>query len=405
MLTLDACQAWLLQHSTAQASLDRFKAIINNIKGLHKKPKVITVAGTNGKGSTILCLESILRAAGHRVATYTSPHLISLNERCRFDGKPVEARLFMQAFTAVQDLYNDKPTHWFEFLTVVHYWLCQQQALDYMLVEVGVGGKQCVTNCIEPDISVITTIALDHTHCLGNTREAIAMQKAGIFRAAKPAICGELDPPENLVRLAKESLVCQFFQQGKDFTYALSAESWCWTGWGQTYQNLPLVNIALQNAATALAALQFCEVDAAAIKLGLQQLQVPGRQQCLQTKPQLMVDTAHNPAACAYFANLCQQETFTHTYAIVTMKAEKDVQLSLSAFTTLLTHLFVYAMPGEDDFVTQAMSYAAAAKMPLTVCSTAEQALKKASAIATDDDRILAFGSFQLVGALLRQFS
>jgi dihydrofolate synthase/folylpolyglutamate synthase len=396
-----ACQKWLEERNQSSETHDDFIKIANKYNLLSKKSKVITVGGTNGKGTTVACLEAILLAAGYRVATFTSPHLVSINERCRFNGRDSEPLLFIEAFNQVKTYVGPKTIHWFEFLLLSFLVLCQQVELDYILLEVGLGGRLCVTNCIEPDISVVTTVDLDHVARLGGTREAIGYQKAGIFRADKPAICGDPNPPQSLLDYAL-GIKANFLIQNKNFHYEIQDKHWSWQGTDKAFTQLPLPEIPLQNASTALAVLQFCSVSDAAIIQGLGQIQIKGRWQCFQTAPMIIGDVAHNPQACAYLADkLASVSAQGQTYAIVGMKVEKDIINCLRPLIPLVKKWFLMSLPGEENFIAIASGFLAEEQVAYEVGEHLVDALKKAQAISEEDDRITVFGSFQLVGKLI----
>lgn len=402
--TLQEAEHWLEQNSKPKANPERFSRIANKNNLLENKSKVITVAGTNGKGSTVACLEAILLESGYRVATYTSPHLIRLNERCKINGLPWDPSTFLMAFNHILEAYGDEELNGFECLTLVFLLLRRNEKLDYCLVEVGLGGRHCVTNLIEPDIAVITTIDLDHTEILGPNRDVIAYEKSGIFRSNKPAICGDPNPPQSLLDYASQ-VGANLLIQSENFNYSSVNDHWQWRQ-GETYlTDLPLPKIPLQNASTALAVLQFCQVSEAAIYRGLKNVTVPGRLQLVEQRPHILCDVAHNPQSCQYLAKHLLTSNFVQTYAVFTMKANKDIAASLEPLLRLIDHWFIYALPGEADFIHQAKHLLEEQRIKVTVCNAALSAFKKARAIATEDDRIIVFGSFKLVGEVLQHYA
>lgn len=397
------CQQWLMTKSEPPKTHNSFFNKINKYKLLPRKSKVITVAGTNGKGSTVACLEAILLAEGYKVACFTSPHLITINERCRFNGFNCDVATFLAAFNTVQQWTGVEKVHWFTFLFLVFLLLCSHADYDYILIETGVGGRHCVSNCIDSDIAVVTTVDLDHVALLGNTREEIGYQKAGIFRASKPAICGDPNPPQSLIDYALE-INSNLLIQNKDFFYSLQEDSWFWQQTSFDYQALPLPPVIVQNASTALAALQYCNVGEDAIVSGLQQVEIKGRWHILQTAPVVICDVAHNPQACRYLAGQLAKPFTGKTYAITTMKAGKDIESSLLPLLPWVEQWLLVSLPGEDIFIDKASEILIVQQATYQVCDTATLALKKAQAISSEDDRILIFGSFQLVGDIIHTY-
>lgn len=402
--TLQEAQTWIEQHSKPRVDKNNFEKISLKNNLLELDSKVISVAGTNGKGSTAACIEAILLCSGYRVATYASPHLISINERCKFNGAPIEQSKFLQVFNEVLAEYEGRQINGFEFLTLVFLFLCKNQSLDYIIVEIGIGGRNCISNLIEPDISVITTIDLDHVEILGGTREAIGYEKSGIFRAGKLAICGDPNPPNTVIDYSS-SIGSNLLIQNENFSFFSFENGWEWQSQHMSLTGLPRPNIPLQNASTALAALQFCQVPNAAYYKGLAELSVPGRMQVMQQQPQVICDVAHNPQAVAYLSQQLGMEAFAHTYAVLTMKSSKDFATALQPMLSLIDHWIIYSLPGEELFIENAAQFFTEQHINFTIAGSAVGSLKKARAIATEDDRIIVFGSFQLVGAVLEQYA
>lgn len=402
--SLQEAQDWLTTNSQPRVDAKLFFKIANKNKWLPVKSKVITVAGTNGKGSTVACLEAILLGSGYRVASYTSPHLMSINERFKFNGVPMNHSQSLAAFNVILTEYQDSEINGFEFLTLVFLLLCQNESLDYIIIEVGIGGRHCITNLIEPDISVVTTINLDHTELLGATRDAVAYEKSGIFRSKKPAICGDANPPKSLLDYALK-IRANLLIQGKNFSFSQGKETWKWKSEDVCLSELPLPNIPLQNASTALAALQFCQVPTSAIYQALANFSVPGRLQVVQQQPEVICDVAHNPESCEHLVQHLAKSEFAHNYGVLTMKANKDISAALQPLLALIDHWTIYALAGEEGFISKVSELFDEHHVKFTVCDSAMEAFKKGRAFATEDDRIIVFGSFQLVGAVLHHYA
>jgi dihydrofolate synthase/folylpolyglutamate synthase len=270
---------------------------------------VVTVTGTNGKGSTCAMLEAILRSAGYRTGLYSSPHLLRYNERVRIGGEPQDDAAIVAAFNAVEDARGDTPLTYFEYGTLAALAAFARAKLDVAVLEVGLGGRLDAVNIVDADIAVVTTIDLDHMDYLGPTRESIAFEKAGIFRTGRPAVCAEPDPPSTLLAHALD-VGAPLFRIGRDFGYTAADGQWRYWGPGGERFGLPVPALRgayqLANAATALAALgllhERVHVSASAIREGLCTVSLSGRFQVLPGRPAIVLDVAHNPHAARAFA-------------------------------------------------------------------------------------------------------
>ena len=305
MKNIAECHRWLKQaiaSTETRPSIDKFQKKISKINLLPKKTKVICVTGTNGKGTATMLLEKILQQAGYRTGSFISPHLCQLNERVRVNGVTIDEELFLKKFNEIHSNYNVKNVHWFGFLLTVALAIFRQFPLDFLIMEVGVGGKNCLTNALEPILSIITTVALDHTEILGDDREQIGAEKAGIFRPHKPAICGDPAPPASVIDYAQE-IGAPLYIQAHDFSYQVESSTWSWQGFGHQLANLPKPKMPLQNASTVLAAIMALnkelKVNEEIIRTALANVFVPGRYQLIATAPTVICDVAHNPQAVA----------------------------------------------------------------------------------------------------------
>lgn len=287
--TLDAWLDWVeRQHvRPIELGLERVAQVRDAMQSTQhsgQNPLVITVAGTNGKGSTCAMLDAILRAAGYRVGLYTSPHLQRYNERVRICGRDADDAQLCDAFAAVEQARGDVALTYFEYGTLAAWHLFRQAALDVVILEVGMGGRLDAVNVFEPDCSVVTGVALDHMEFLGDTIEAIAFEKAGIYRAGKPAIYGSPQVPESL-RAHAEAIGADLWLQGRDFRFGGDRQQWQFAGRAQRRSGLayPALRGANQllNASTALAALESISdrlpVPAQAVRQGLMLVEWPGR--------------------------------------------------------------------------------------------------------------------------------
>lgn len=371
--------------------------------------KIVLIAGTNGKGTTARTLEQLLLAQGHSVGVYSSPHLLRFNERLRINNQDVADHDWLQAFALVEQLRQDIPLTYFEFTTLVAFAILRQQQPDYCLIEVGLGGRLDATNIIEPDVSVITTIDLDHQDWLGTDRESIAREKAGVFRSAKVAVSGELLPPSNIEIVAKEKGTC-LLQLGQQFHYQVADTTWHWQGVAQQYRDLTLPLVPVQNVATSLAVLEQLEKlpPQQVLQACLQQLRLPGRMQFLQQKPAIMVDVAHNPQSAAYLASQLQRlkPAYTKVVALVGMLKDKDIQQSLSPLAQCVDEWHLVSLPGtrgaDSGLLAEALNSLEGHFSPVRLqhamiedaYPTIVQALKA-------DELLVIFGSFVTVSAVL----
>ncbi|EHD20745.1 MULTISPECIES: bifunctional tetrahydrofolate synthase/dihydrofolate synthase [Brenneria] len=331
---------WLhyLEHLHAQAidlGLDRVRQVAGNLQLLQPAGVVFTVAGTNGKGTTCCTLESILLAEGLRVGVYGSPHLLRYTERVRIQGKELPETQHCQAFAEIEAGRGDVSLTYFEFGTLAALRLFKQAQLDVVILEVGLGGRLDATNIVDADVAVVTSIALDHTDWLGKDRDSIGREKAGIFRAGKPAVVGEPDMPGSIAQAAAEQGAV-LLRRGRDWDFSIQRDGWSWQNKQRELSGLPLPHVPLANAASALGALNYSPLNVSeeAIRQGLSQAALPGRFQIVGEKPLLILDVAHNPHAAAYLANrLAMLPQGGKVRAVVGMLADKDIGGTLSHLT------------------------------------------------------------------------
>ncbi|MDA8383262.1 MAG: bifunctional tetrahydrofolate synthase/dihydrofolate synthase [Betaproteobacteria bacterium] len=400
-----------LHPQTIALGLERVQAVLRHL-ATPLEAVVLTVGGTNGKGSTCAMLESTLRAAGLRVGLYTSPHLLTYNERVRVDAQPASDAELCEAFVAVEAARRGIALTYFEFGTLAAVWHFARHRVDVAILEVGLGGRLDAVNAFDADCAIVTSVDLDHTDYLGSTREAIAREKAGIFRAGKPAICGERDLPE-IARDYARSLGTPLHQLGRDFDVAATATSWSyWSPWGHR-SDLPLPALPgacqLGNAACCLAALDSLRsrlpVTEEAIRTGLARASLPGRFQVLGGRPQTILDVAHNPhAARALAANLAARPFAGRTIAVFAMLADKDIEEVAGTLSPLVDRWMAAGL-GEPRGASAEELRRRLSGLPADAVSVypgVELAYRRALALAGENDRILVFGSFHTVAAVLR---
>jgi dihydrofolate synthase/folylpolyglutamate synthase len=372
---------------------------------------VITISGTNGKGSTVAMLETILRGAGYRVGAYTSPHLIRYNERIRIDGRPVTDDELCAAFERIESARGEVALTYFEFGTLAAFDLMQQARLDIAVLEVGMGGRLDAVNAVDADVAIVTTIDIDHTQWLGTTRAAIAREKAGIFRAGRPAICADSDPPVTLVDYAAE-IGAPLLIRDRDFFVEPAAQSWNWRQGDRVRSGLPCPALRgdyqLHNAAAALTALEMWRdrfpVSQAHIRDGLLTATVPGRFQVLPGRPVRVLDVAHNPQAAAVLATtLKQQPVAGRTLAVFGMLVDKDIAAVVRPLQPLINEWYVVSLHTARGATASQLKAAltAAGVQAVQEFDDVPTAYAAALRAATDADRIVIFGSFHTVGDIL----
>lgn len=379
---------------------------------------VITVAGTNGKGSTCAMLESILRQAGYKTGVYTSPHLVHFEERLRLNGEPVAADALVPGFAAVERARTQTPEvslTYFEFSTLAIFDVMRQSGLDAVVLEVGLGGRLDAVNIIDTDCAVITSIDLDHMELLGDTREAIGFEKAGIMRTDRPVVVSDPMPPQSVLDRALE-VGADLWRVGKDFNVSGDKQQWGWAGRGRRYSGLayPALRGANQlvNAAGVLAALtalrEKLPVNAQAVRNGLAFVELTGRFQIIPGQPTLVLDVAHNPhSVSALAANLDAMGYFPTTHAVFGAMADKDLAPMLAKVGPLLDRWYFTDLPTPRAATGAALQMAWEAQNTRKDASArafASPALALEAAIAAADpaDRIVVFGSFYTVGGILQ---
>ena len=415
-----ALEDWLarverLHPKSIDMGLDRVRTVASRL-GLSLDAVVVTVGGTNGKGSTCAMLESILMAAGYRVALYTSPHLVDFNERARLGGVPASDGQLLPHFEAVEQARGQTSLTYFEFTTLAILRLFAQWAPEVAILEVGLGGRLDAVNLIDADCSIVTCVDIDHIDYLGDSRERIGWEKAHIYRTGRPAICSDPVPPQSLIDYASE-IDADLWLFGRDFNYAGDARQWSYGGRGMRRAALafPALRGANQllNAAGVLAALEALRerlpVPQQAVRQGLASVELPGRFQVLPGRPTVVLDVAHNPHAAAHLAaNLDSMGFFPFTWAVFGVMADKDIEAIVDALGERIDHWFVVDLPG-----TRAASAAAlvrtlamrgivpGAERRVEGHPSPSEALAAALEHAGDDDRIIVFGSFLTVADVL----
>jgi len=394
-----------------ELGLDRV-AQVRDWLGLHFSAPIITVGGTNGKGSTCAMLESILGCAGYRTGLYTSPHLLRYNERVRIAGVEVADEVLANAFARVEAARGAVPLTYFEFGTLAALCIFADAKLDAIILEVGLGGRLDAVNICEPDCTVVTGIALDHMEFLGDTREKIGFEKAGIFRAGRPAICADPQAPQSLLQHAAQ-IGADLRLIGRDFGFSGDRQQWNW--WGRTQRRSGLAYPALRganqllNASGALAALESIAerlpVTMQAVREGLLKLDLPGRFQILPGRPTVVLDVAHNPQAIGVLAeNISNMAYAPETYAVIGMLGDKDIDAAVRLIEKRIDHWIAVGLAGPRGISGEDMARhlrEIGVQGDISVAETPRLGFAAARERAEDDDRIIIFGSFLTVADVL----
>ena len=444
-------QDWLtyiegLHPKNIEMGLERVRAVWQRT-GLSLQCPVITVAGTNGKGSTCAMLESIYTQAGYRTAVYSSPHLVDFLERCRIAGQNADAADFIAACAMIERARcgNGSPVQdavdgqreastssartqgaaeilltYFEFTTLAFFALMGQKSIDVAILEVGLGGRLDAVNIIDTDCAIITSIDLDHMEYLGNDRESIGFEKAGILRAGKPAIVGDPMPPASIAKHAK-AVGADLYLMGTDFNFSGDKQQWGWAGRDAQQQPRRYAGLAypalrganqLINASGVLAGItalrEKLPVTAQAVRNGFAFVELPGRFQIVPGQPTLVLDVAHNPhSVAALAANLDAMGFYPTTHAVFGAMADKDLAAMWSKVSPMVDVWYFTDLPTARAATALALQTQWSAQNQRTdtassVYTSPQAALDAAVAAAAATDRIVVFGSFYTVGGVLQ---
>jgi dihydrofolate synthase / folylpolyglutamate synthase len=398
---------WLLyierQHPKSIAlGLERVAEVYSRMQARIDCP-VITVGGTNGKGSTCAMLESILRSGGYRTGLYTSPHLLRYNERVRIGGAEASDDALVESFEAVEAARGSVALTYFEYGTLAALWLFSRAKLEAAVLEVGLGGRLDAVNLLDADCAVLTSVGIDHVDYLGPTREDIGREKAGIFRAGRPAVVAEPDPPPAVLSSKARLLLL-----GRDFGY--SAQEGQWSYWGPGGRRGGLAypalrgRMQLRNASAALCALDSLRstlpLAMQHVRQGLATVELPGRFQVLPGRPLVVLDVAHNAQAAKILAqNLADSGFARETIAVCGMLRDKDIGAVLRELAPRITRWHLASLPGPRG--ASAMDIKRHLDADVHLFESAAEAFAAAKAAANEDDKIVAFGSFLTVAEVM----
>lgn len=418
--SLPSWLAWLEKNhpSEIDLGLERITRVAQRMALLTPAAKVVTVAGTNGKGSCVTATAALLSAAGFSVGVYTSPHLLHYNERIAVDGKPVADAEICSAFEAIfnacQQTTAEYPVPisltYFEYGTLAALEIFRRRQVTAMVLEVGLGGRLDAINIIDADVAVITSIALDHTDWLGDNREAIGYEKAGIMRAGKPVVCADFSPPQSLLDHA-HNLSVSLHLIARDFGYSVANDSgWSWWNHCGQFSSQPLPQLPLPSLAAALQVAFIFGLDLSELNAltRVAALRVPGRfQTVLWRERQVILDVAHNPAATAYLADRLAQHAApgAKIHGIVAMMADKDRAQSLANLKECISHWYIADLSfiPRAATVEQLRQNLVDLNLLVEFSGSVADCLQAAFNNSDPGDRILVFGSFYTVAAGLQK--
>lgn len=391
--------------SAIDLGLERVQAVAKSANLTKPAPTVITVAGTNGKGSTCALMEAILLDAGYSVGVYSSPHLIRYNERVRVNGQDLADEKHVQAFDFIEKQRGEISLSFFEYGTLAALRLFQTEKVDIVLLEVGLGGRLDATNVVDHDVSIVTSLAIDHVDWLGDDINVIGYEKAGIFRSGKPAICGQPKAPATVAAHA-DDIGAELYQVEIQYNYQLTDNNtWSWVHGSYQLDDLPVPNLPLQNAATALMALATANLDISDVNIvkGLENAKLPGRMQVLSTQPTILLDVAHNPHSAEYLVTRVAQQYQNKTiHTVVAMLHDKDIQSTLEALTPVASHWYPASLTGPR--AASAQELCQFLPQQTTQYQTPVEAFEAALTKSAAEDVILVVGSFHTVGEVLEHW-
>lgn len=412
---LDDWLAWLetLHPQAIELGLGRVRQVAERLGVLSPGVPVVTVAGTNGKGSVTALLEALLQAHGLRAGVYTSPHILRFNERIRVDGRAADDASIMAALARVEAARGDVSLTYFEYTTLAALLLFRDSALDAWVLEIGLGGRLDAVNILDADVAVLTSVGLDHQDWLGDTREAIGREKAGVFRAHRPAVVGDTDPPASVLQ-AIAALPARGVLAGRDFAAVVGADddgTWEWQGVDAAGQasrlpSLPRPALALANAATAVQAFMLLPVavDPARLADALRRVRLAGRNQCLHRQGRAVVlDVGHNAHALAFLrGELARHGLGNRFHIVLGMLGDKDVEAAVRVLEPLGQSWHIAPLPSPRTATVARLAEALAAAGAADVEAHADVAAAMAGALARPDGLpVLAVGSFYTVAGAL----
>ncbi len=404
--------AWLawqeqLHPRPIELGLERIRAVLDNMELLRPPFRVVTVGGTNGKGSCVATLEALALAAGISTGAYTSPHLLRYNERVRVAGRDVADEELVAAFEAVDFARGAVSLSYFEFGTAAAFEIFRRRGVCLAVLEVGLGGRRDAVNVLDAEAAVVTSVGLDHLEWLGPDRDSIGREKGGIFRPGRPAIIGDRRPPASLLQAAGAEAI----RLGRDFDWSEDGPGWRWQSAALEFGGLPRGPLRapalLDNASCALAAFNQLEpltADSPLPVRALGRLRLQGRLQCIPGDIEWWLDVAHNPDGAAVLAGaLASLPVPGRTHAVVGMMADKDVESVASAMAPCVDRWIAVSLPPPRGMDADSLARRLRSRTggEVSTAATVEQGCTAARAAAHSGDRVVVFGSFHAVGPAL----
>lgn len=416
-MRFDKLADWLawqetLNFNEIELGLERCQAVASRMSLGQPDYSFVSVSGTNGKGSSVAMLSSIMQQAGYKTGVYTSPHLIEYNERIRINGENVSDEMLCEAFQAIDDARGETKLTYFEFGTLAAYYIFEQQAVDFAVFEVGLGGRLDAVNMMDATVALVTSIAIDHVDWLGDNRNDIAVEKAGIMRSGHAAVCSDLDTPESLIKFATDNHV-ELYRNDEGYQFDYSPDAWNWCDDHVRYQNLPRPNLRgdfqLMNAAGVLKTIQCLpkhyQVSEDAIRLGLQNVQLAGRIQVIPGEVEYVLDVAHNPHAAKILANYLQANPVAgEQYLLIGMLKDKDASGVITEIKSFIDSWHVASLDSsrgtESDALIKQLETAGVTNS--TAYNSVALAYSEIKKVTKAGDRVLVAGSFLTVSAVMK---
>ena len=414
--TLDDWLQYQQQVHTSEIDLglERIGEVWQRLRVDRPLPFIITVAGTNGKGSSVAYLEAILAAAGYRVGSYTSPHLVRYNERIRINGTETPDVSICAAFERIEEARQAIPLTYFEFGTLAAMLVFEEMAVEVIILEVGLGGRLDAANLFDADAVIITSIGLDHTDWLGDTLDAIAREKAGVMRKGAPAVIAQQDAPAVLADIA-DQVGATPVQHGKVYKYSVDDESWNWLGRHHRYEQLPMPAIPgehqLENAAAVIALIdavkQRLPVEEDSIRVGLKTARLEARFQVVSREPLIVLDVAHNREAAVVLARTLRSHIDGQRWhAVMSMYADKPIEAVADQLGKLITHWHLYALQGSRAASTEELAgriKAGCVDSEITRYEGFDAAYESAISAVEEGGGVVIFGSFEVAGEAIEK--
>ena len=393
--------------------LERILSVYKKLNISSIANKIITVAGTNGKGSTVSFLESILSKKNYRVGTFTSPHILRYNERIKINGQEIDDESLLETFEMIDDRRGDTTLTYFEFATLSAFYLFSKSNLDVAVLEVGLGGRLDATNIVDSDVSIITSIGIDHTEFLGNTIDSIALEKAGVMRPFKKCIYAQNKPPAALLKYAKNKSVNLLIHNND---YQVNRDQTNWSISSQTLNlneipNLKMIGDYQYNyAAASLLALNEilpdCLKDYDNVKVALSETEISGRFQFLSKSPDIILDVAHNEDAAKSLAENIKMHRYNSIQVVLGVLADKDVYSIVEPFSNLVDHWHIGTINSERGMNADEISYRINSiyknKLSIGTYTSVTTAFNQAKSTQTKDSLLLVYGSFYTVSEVLK---